>query len=243
MNYIVSFLALAFVATVSAAPKSLNRCADVPSGTVLPSIDCQFYVVCQRGQEMKVRCQPIGTFFDVNRQVCDKRPKVTCWDGNTSTESAESTEKTTVTDSSNESGESSGETKNTNRCKDVPSGTILSSRQCQFYVVCQRGQEVQAPVTTGELTTTTPVTEAVTEEVTTEEIITEESTTTEPTTTEPATTAAPPNFAEMCRGVLVDVLPHPTDSNQFVVCIFGRYQLQQCPEGQIFKTLVRACAV
>ncbi|KAL9704476.1 hypothetical protein quinque_007994 [Culex quinquefasciatus] len=163
MKTIVCLLALAFVASVSALPRSTNRCANEPSGTILPSLQCQFYVVCQNGQEHQVRCQPMGTFFDVNRMVCDSRPSVT-----------------------------------SHHWKKPP----------------------------------------VPEETTVEEIVTEES-----TTGEPATTAAPPNFTEMCRGVVVDILPHPTDCTQFVVCVMGRYQLEQCDEGQIFYPMVRICGV
>lgn len=206
MKTIVCLLALAFVASVCAIPRSTNRCANEPSGTILPSLQCQFYVVCQNGQEHQVRCQPMGTFFDVNRMVCDSRPSVTCWDGVVTT----TTTTTTTT---------------------------------------------EAPVTTEESTTVEPTTEAI--ETTAEEIVTEEATTEEvpeettveeivteeSTTGEPATTAAPPNFTEMCRGVVVDILPHPTDCTQFVVCVMGRYQLEQCDEGQIFYPMVRICGV
>lgn len=194
MKTITSIMALAFLALASAAPKSTNRCGDEVDGTILPSVECQFYVICQGGSEHQVRCQPMGTFFDVRRMECDRRPNVLCWDGRP-------TITTTTTTTS------------------APSEETTTS------------EEITTSAPSEETTTSaeTPTTENQEEE------------TTETESEAPPTTPAPPNFNDMCRGIVVDLLAHPTDCTQFVVCVLGRYSLEQCGANQIFYPAIRVC--
>ncbi|KAL9704473.1 hypothetical protein quinque_007991 [Culex quinquefasciatus] len=65
----------------------------------------------------------------------------------------------------------------------------------------------------------------------------------ESTTGEPTTTIAPPNYTAMCRGIVVDLLPNPVDCTQFVLCVMGRFEVNQCEDGHIFYPSVRVCGV
>ncbi|XP_065085704.1 endochitinase-like [Ochlerotatus camptorhynchus] len=103
-----------------------------------------------------------------------------------------------------------------------------------------------ASTTSGETTTeaqeeetTTTATSTTSGETTATEGPEEETTETE--SEAPPTTAGPPNFTDMCRGIVVDLLAHPTDCTQFVVCVLGRYTLEQCGENQIFYPQIRVC--
>ncbi|KAL9704477.1 hypothetical protein quinque_007995 [Culex quinquefasciatus] len=270
MKTIVSLAILvAFVATASA-----NRCANEPEGTVLPSRECQFYVLCQGGLEHQVRCQPMGTFFDVRRFECDSRPNVECWDGGD------------ISTTERPGNETSTPIPSRNRCNDQPNDTLLPSlNDCSYFVTCQDGLEMELecrPEGTkfdhvrevcdhpenvecynpdrceleedGSIIPLRPArtsTSAVTEVCDHPENVVcwgDEAEVTEPTTEGSGTTLEPTRPpvpedipSDICRGIVIDILPHPGDCTQFVVCVLGQPSVDSCPPDYIFYPQIGVC--
>uniref|UniRef100_A0A182T0R0 Chitin-binding type-2 domain-containing protein n=1 Tax=Anopheles maculatus TaxID=74869 RepID=A0A182T0R0_9DIPT len=64
-------------------------------------------------------------------------------------------------------------------------------------------------------------------------------------TTDTATSAPEPTENElkgMCKGVIIDMIPHPGNCNKFVICVLGKPNVQSCGKNQVFYSDIKLCA-
>ncbi|XP_001845643.2 protein obstructor-E [Culex quinquefasciatus] len=195
---------------------SRNRCTDLPDDTLFPSLnDCSYFVTCQDGLEMELECRPEGTKFDHVREVCDHPENVECY--------------------------------NPDRCELEEDGSIIPSETCTNFHICRNG------VKSDEITcvpegTLFDYNRRVCDHPENVVCWGDEAEVTEPTTEGSGTTLEPTRPpvpedipSDICRGIVIDILPHPGDCTQFVVCVLGQPSVDSCPPDFIFYPQIGVC--
>ncbi|XP_039452946.1 protein obstructor-E-like [Culex pipiens pallens] len=195
---------------------SRNRCTGLPDDTLFPSLnDCSYFVTCQDGLEMELECRPEGTKFDHVREVCDHPENVECY--------------------------------NPDRCELEEDGSIIPSETCTNFHICRNG------VKSDEITcvpegTLFDYNRRVCDHPENVVCWGDEAEVTEPTTEGSGTTLEPTRPpvpedipSDICRGIVIDILPHPGDCTQFVVCVLGQPSVDSCPPDFIFYPQIGVC--
>uniref|UniRef100_A0A182PLU6 Chitin-binding type-2 domain-containing protein n=1 Tax=Anopheles epiroticus TaxID=199890 RepID=A0A182PLU6_9DIPT len=192
-----------------------NRCTGRENGTLIPAESCSNFIICMNELENEeVTCAPDGTLFDYQREVCDFPENVLCWESD--------------------------------MCAGLPDGSLAPSRNCSNFFICED--------------------EAIFEEITCQPQGTlfdwerevcdrpenvkcwESGSNGNPTDRPPSSSVAPtrppldvnvPN--DICRGVTVGMIAHPTDCTQYVICVLGQPTIQRCPDNFIFISELSTC--
>ncbi|XP_065085719.1 chitin-binding domain protein cbd-1-like [Ochlerotatus camptorhynchus] len=254
--------------TTTPAP-SRNRCNGMPDETLFPSItDCAYFVTCQGGLEMELECRPEGTLFDYERLVCDHPENVQCYEHDRcSTEEdgrilpskicsnfficrngVKSEEITCVPDGTlfdyqrgvcdHPSNVVCWGSSSPNLCAGKPDGALVPSVECSNFFECKDGQH-------GEEITCLPagtVFDYQREVCDFPENVVCWTPGGESTTGAPTRPPRPEDIPhDICRGVVIDAIPHPSDCTQFIVCVLGQPTVEQCPPNYIFYPLFRVC--
>ncbi|KXJ74200.1 hypothetical protein RP20_CCG014178 [Aedes albopictus] len=195
-----------------------DLCAGKPDGTVVPSDNCEYFVVCQDGRlGEEHKCVPDGTLFDYQRGVCDHPANVICWGSD-----------------------------GPNTCEGKPDGALAPSMDCSKYVVCRGGEKDEEIQCLPEGTVFDHVREVCDypENVECWEPGTggdnggSNSTTAIPPTRPPLDGEIP---KDICKGLIIDILPHPTDCTKYVVCVMGQPTVESCDEDEIFYPSIGVC--
>ncbi|XP_058122306.1 chitin-binding domain protein cbd-1-like [Anopheles ziemanni] len=192
-----------------------NRCTGRVNGTLIPAQECSNFIICMNELETEeVSCVPDGTLFDYQREVCDFPENVLCWESD--------------------------------MCAGRPDGSLAPSRNCSNFFICED--------------------EAIFEEITCQPSGTvfdwerevcdhpenvkcwESGSNGNSTERPPSSTASPtrppldtnvPN--DICRGVTVGMIAHPTNCGQYVICVLGQPTVQYCPDDFIFIPELSTC--
>ncbi|XP_035790438.1 peritrophin-1-like [Anopheles albimanus] len=130
------------------------------------------------------------------------------------------------------------------RCVGQPDGTVLPSlTTCSNFVTCQG--EVETPerpcVPSGTIFDSSRGVCDYEPNV----VCTIEEGETEAPTTEAATTApepSPEQLKGLCKGVIIDMIPHPGNCGKFVICVLGKPSIQSCGKNQVFYSDIKVCA-
>ncbi|KFB41686.1 hypothetical protein ZHAS_00009315 [Anopheles sinensis] len=192
-----------------------NRCTGRVNGTLIPAQECSNFIICMNELETEeVTCAPSGTLFDYQREVCDFPENVLCWESD--------------------------------MCSGRPDGSLAPSRNCSNFFICED--------------------EAIFEEITCQPSGTvfdwerevcdrpenvkcwDSGSNGNSTERPPSSTASPtrppldtnvPN--DICRGVTVGMIAHPTNCGQYVICVLGQPTVQYCPDDFIFIPELSTC--
>ncbi|EDS40998.1 conserved hypothetical protein [Culex quinquefasciatus] len=164
---------------------------------------------------MELECRPEGTKFDHVREVCDHPENVECY--------------------------------NPDRCELEEDGSIIPSETCTNFHICRNG------VKSDEITcvpegTLFDYNRRVCDHPENVVCWGDEAEVTEPTTEGSGTTLEPTRPpvpedipSDICRGIVIDILPHPGDCTQFVVCVLGQPSVDSCPPDFIFYPQIGVC--
>ncbi|XP_052890952.1 peritrophin-1-like [Anopheles moucheti] len=131
------------------------------------------------------------------------------------------------------------------RCAGQPDGTILPSlTTCANFVTCQ-GESEAAEATCVPNGTIFDSSRGVCDHET-NVLCTIEGEPTETATITPDSTTAPePTQTElkgMCKGVIIDMIPHPGNCNKYIICVLGKPSIQSCGKNLIFYSDIKLCA-
>ncbi|XP_049540216.1 peritrophin-1-like [Anopheles darlingi] len=129
------------------------------------------------------------------------------------------------------------------RCVGQQDGTVLASlTTCSNFVTCQG--EVETPeipcVPSG---TIFDASRGVCDYETNVVCTIDEAT--EVPTTEAAIAAPEPSSEQLkglCKGVIIDMIPHPGNCGKFVICVLGKPSIQSCGKSQVFYSDLKVCA-
>lgn len=195
-----------------------DLCAGKEDGTVVPSEQCSNFIVCEGGRlGEEVTCVPDGTLFDYRRGVCDHPANVICWGSD-----------------------------GPNTCDGKPDGALAPSMDCSKYVVCKGGVKDKEIQCLPEGTVFDHVREVcdVPENVECWEPESggsggdSNSTTALPPTRPPLDGDIP---KDICKGIVVDIVPHPTECTKYIVCVMGQPTVESCDEDEIFYPSIGVC--
>ncbi|XP_055600804.1 uncharacterized protein LOC129749758 [Uranotaenia lowii] len=128
---------------------SQNLCEGKPDGTPVPEEDCSYFSECLNGEPGEpIRCQPEGTIFDYQREVCDFVGEEVCWTGNGNGSGNSTTEApgTTVMPT---------RPPNSNLppgvCNGVGVGALPYPQDCTMFIACILGQPTLQPCPPGQI--------------------------------------------------------------------------------------------
>ncbi|XP_001655684.2 uncharacterized protein LOC23687958 [Aedes aegypti] len=195
-----------------------DLCAGKSDGAVVPSDDCQYFIVCNDGRlGDEYKCVPDGTLFDYQRGVCDYPDNVICWGS-----------------------------EGPNTCEGRPDGALAPAIDCSKYVVCQGGEKGEEVQCLPEGTVFDHIREVCDYP---ENAICWEAGGGGSGGGSNATTALPPTRPpldgeipkDICKGIIIDILPHPTDCTKYIVCVMGQPTVESCDEDEIFYPSIGVC--
>ncbi|XP_049298649.1 uncharacterized protein LOC125771744 [Anopheles funestus] len=192
-----------------------NRCTGRQNGTLIPAESCSNFIICMNEIENEeVTCAPAGTLFDHQREVCDYPENVLCWESD--------------------------------MCAGRPDGSLAPSRNCSNFFICEDGaifEEITCQPQGTHFDWEREVCD-IPENVKCWESGSNGNSTDRPPTSSVAPTRPPldvnvPN--DICRGVTVGMIAHPTDCTQYVICVLGQPTIQRCPDNFIFISELATC--
>ncbi|XP_050094296.1 chitin-binding domain protein cbd-1-like [Anopheles aquasalis] len=192
-----------------------NRCTGMANGTLIPATNCSNFIICMNELENEeVTCAPAGTLFDYQREVCDHPENVQCYEGGA--------------------------------CAGRPDGSLAPSRNCSNFFRCEN-EDIAEEITCQPHGTLFDAEREVCDHpenvVCLETSPPSNSTDGPPTTTvEPTRPPLDPSVpTDLCRGVTIGMLEHPTDCTRYVICVLGQPNVQQCPDNFIFIAELAVC--
>ncbi|KXJ74199.1 hypothetical protein RP20_CCG014177 [Aedes albopictus] len=193
-----------------------DRCSVEEDGRIIPSETCSNFIICRNGlKSEEITCVPAGTLFDYQRGVCDHPSNVVCW------------------------GSSSP-----NLCIGKPDGALVPSVECSNFFVC-KNEEHDEEITCVPEGTVFDYQREVCDFPENVVCWTPGSGTTPGPDVTTVAPTRPPHPGDLppgiCRGVVIDAMPHPRDCTKFIVCVLGQPTVNQCPPGHIFYPQFRVC--
>uniref|UniRef100_A0A182J2C7 Chitin-binding type-2 domain-containing protein n=1 Tax=Anopheles atroparvus TaxID=41427 RepID=A0A182J2C7_ANOAO len=192
-----------------------NRCTGRANGTLIPAQECSNFIICMNELENEeVTCAPAGTLFDHQREVCDYPENVQCWESD--------------------------------MCAGRPDGSLAPSRNCSNFFICE-DESIFEEITCQPRGTVFDWEREVCdlpENVKCWESGSNGNSTDQPPTSTASPTRPPldtnvPN--DICRGVTVGMIAHPTNCAQYVICVLGQPTVQYCPDNFIFIPELSTC--
>lgn len=192
-----------------------NRCTGRENGTLIPATNCSNFIICMNELENEeVTCAPAGTLFDYQREVCDHPENVQCYEGGA--------------------------------CAGRPDGSLAPSRNCSNFFRCEN-EDIAEEITCQPQGTLFDWQREVCDHPENVECAesgpTGNSTDAPPMpTSEPTRPPLDPDVpTDLCRGVTVGMIEHPTDCTRYVICVLGQPNVQQCPDNTIFIAELATC--
>ncbi|XP_055595389.1 uncharacterized protein LOC129745998 [Uranotaenia lowii] len=128
---------------------SQNLCEGKPDGAPVPDKDCSYFSECLNGEAGEpIRCQPEGTVFDYQREVCDFVGEDVCWTGGNIGGGNSTTEApgTTVAPTRPPSPELPPGT-----CNGIQVGSLPYPNDCTMFIACILGQPLLQPCPPGQI--------------------------------------------------------------------------------------------
>ncbi|XP_041783345.1 uncharacterized protein LOC121599540 [Anopheles merus] len=192
-----------------------NRCTGRENGTLIPAESCSNFIICMNELENEeVTCAPAGTLFDYQREVCDFPENVLCWESD--------------------------------MCAGRPDGSLAPSRNCSNFFICE-DESIFEELTCQPHGTHFDWEREVCdhpENVKCWESGSSGNGTDRPPTSSVAPTRPPLDVnvpSDICRGVTVGMIVHPSDCTQYVICVLGQPTIQRCPDNFIFIPELSTC--